>query len=350
MIAMGTPRSDPRPVDAALRAALRDHTPLPDGRLALPDLGVLAVTGPDARRFLQGYATCDMDALTPERCLRGAFCNQKGRVLTSFRAVTAEPDGADSVLLVMHAELVEPTREMLARYVVFSKAEVAVASWTVDGLTGAGALAAAAGTLGAEAPEPGAVVGATARLAHLPPGGAALYLRPAGAALPAELEALPVHGPDAWDVVAVARGLADASPATSLAHVPQALNLPETDAVSFTKGCYLGQEIVARLQYRGRARHRLFRLGTDGDGDGYGGPGARLRDARGADAGTVVAPVVAGAVAGRETLAVLRTDAEAPLRVVADDGRDGDGADGAAWRVLPLPYAIPQAEDAPTPE
>lgn len=343
------------PAARALRTALHGADPLPDASLVLGDLGVLAVSGPDAIRFLQGYATCDLNALAPDRSLRGAFCNQKGRVLSTFLALTAGSEDATTVLLVLHRELVEATRAMLARYAIFSKVELAADDRVVHGVTGTAALEAVAAALGAAVPAPGAVVGDTLRLLHLPQGQAGLLLRPAQADLPEAVAALPDPGEDAWTALAVARGIADVGPLTSLEHVPQALNLPETDGVSFTKGCYLGQEIVARLEYRGRAKQRLFRLGSSAPVPADAAPvGTRVIDAGGRDVGEVVSRVVPGADAPAEALAVLRADVREPLHLKGDDERnapapDGDG-ESAAWAVLPLPYAIPEAEDEPASE
>ena len=229
----------------------------------LRHLAVLAMRGRDAAKFLQGYLTCDVSALAPDHWLHGALCNLQGRMVGNFIV----SGGAEAVLMRLPAAVLEPVRQTLAKYAVFAKAKLAdeSAAWVGIGLMGRAVPAALAG-LGITVPD---TAGARVELDEgevLARGDARweLWLAPA-AALAAwqHLQGQLAAGDLAdWHGADIAAGLAWVQGSTSGEYLPQLLNLDRTDGVNFKKGCYLGQEIVTRLQHRGEAKRRTGRFGV----------------------------------------------------------------------------------------
>ena len=204
-------------------------------RCALPSRGFLCLSGKDALTFLQGYATCDLAALDHEpRALPGAICNIKGRMLTSFLVAR---EGED-LLLRMHRPLVALTLDFLAKYIVFSKASMRDASddWHCYGELG-----------GAERPAFALAQAEGALRISLGYGEEVWSQKP----LPADADEAP------WQAREVAEGMAWVQEATSERFLPQMFNYHNLGAVDFDKGCYLGQEVVARAQYRGQLKRQL---------------------------------------------------------------------------------------------
>ena len=203
----------------------------------LDHFGFLRVSGVDAVKFMQGYTTCDLDALDSASVQMGAICNLQGRMLTSFLVIS---EGAD-LILRMDRELVAATITFLSKYIVFSKAELADIS---DSL----------GCFGLIQPADNAVV-------EREP---ASYRISLGNRIECWLETAPDAAMETsnapWIEAEIEAGVAWVSPSTSESLLPQSLNYHNLDAIDFKKGCYLGQEIVARLHYRGEVKKRLHRL------------------------------------------------------------------------------------------
>lgn len=221
--------------------------------------GVLAVRGPDASKFLQGQLTCNLNYLSDTQSSLGARCNQKGRMQSSFRLVL---DG-DGCLLAMASELIETQLADLKKYAVFSKAKLSDESpqWARFGLTNGQAVLDA---LGLGLPEEdGAVVRAAGLIAVRVSNARAELWVPADQAdsLRQQLAAqLPQGDLNQWLLGQIRAGLGQVMPQTRELFIPQMLNLQAVGGVSFKKGCYTGQEIVARMQYLGKLKRRLYRL------------------------------------------------------------------------------------------
>jgi folate-binding protein YgfZ len=290
--------------------------------------GVLAVRGPDARAFLQGQLTCNLDYLKESHSL-GARCTPKGRMLSSFRIL---PEG-DGYLLAMAAELVQPQLDDLKKYAVFSKSRLSdeSAAWARFGLVDADAALAELGfSLAAEA---GALQRAEGILAlRLENRRAELWAPAAQAqALLGRLVALLAPaGINAWKLAQIRAGVGQVFGETREAFIPQMINLQAVGGVSFRKGCYTGQEIVARMQYLGKLKRRLQRLAGDAE---LPAPGSELfSPVHSTSVGEVV--LAASAESGIELLAVLQEDA-------VGDGRIHLGSsEGPALRLLDLPYSL----------
>lgn len=318
-------------------SAFTDNATVQQPELAdLSPLGLLRIEGPEAARFFQGYATCDLDEVAPDRALPGALCSREGRTIATFRIWGAP----DCLTLRLHRDLIVPVRDLLARFIVFSRAELVEPGDDVVGLglVGDGAEACVQDICGA-APAPGEVI------VSGPADAPWTAIRNRGARARFEIW-LPVQdAPSVWQQLAVRcspvpwsrwaahrirAGFIELSPRTAGEYVPQALNLQANGLVSFTKGCYLGQEVVARTQHLGKLKKRMYRFSIADMTEAPAlGSEVRAQDPEGKKAGEVVA---AACDEGRcELLAVIRNDmADQPLFV----GRH---------RLAPetLPYEVP---------
>ncbi|OOV91043.1 CAF17-like 4Fe-4S cluster assembly/insertion protein YgfZ [Pseudomonas sp. MF4836] len=292
--------------------------------------GILAVRGPDASKFLQGQLTCNLNYLSDTQSSLGARCTQKGRMQSSFRILLQ----GDGVLLAMAHELLEPQLADLKKYAVFSKAKLSdeSAQWVRFGLGDAGAALLSLGLeLGEEA---GNLVRNNDLIAvRVSPGRAELWA-PADQAdtLRGQLAAqLPEGKLNQWLLGQVRAGIGQVMPATRELFIPQMLNLQAIGGVSFKKGCYTGQEIVARMQYLGKLKRRLYRLCLPA-GD-LPEPGTPLfSPPHGSSIGEVV--IAARAEQQIELLAVLQAEA-------AEGGDIHLGTlEGPGLQLLDLPYQL----------
>ncbi|NJD31850.1 MAG: folate-binding protein YgfZ [Gammaproteobacteria bacterium] len=295
----------------------------------LPFLGVLRIGGPDAARFLQGQLTNDVRLLTDGRTQLAAYNTPQGRVIALLRLHQTD----DAIHALLPAELLDRVSSLLRRFVLRSKVELQVAADLQVGWIGTAALS------GAIDP---AAYDATRTMSAIPVT-AATHVVAFDYAPGRQVVAVP---PDAWRSMTglsssrarpgiqhewlaadIADGLPQVFAATSEQFVAQMLNLDLLDAISFTKGCYTGQEIVARTQNLGRIKRRTFRYHLDGGPQPL--PMAGLyRD------GTKVAEVVMSAPVGGgvHLLAVANLDArDRPLTL--DDGRIATPVN--------LPYDVP---------
>ena len=237
------------------------------GALRLEDWGVIAARGEEAAKFLHSQLTQDLALQTPQQARLAGYCSAKGRLLATL--VAFKP-AADEILLALPAELLAQTQKRLSMFVLRAKCKLSDASagqaggWAVWGLAGS----AAQQWLGEDAPQgPWSARskvlgdGRLAWVTRLPDAGSTagalprhLLLMPADAPPPA----LPALSAADWAALDVAAGLAWVRGATVEQFVPQMLNLELLGGVNFQKGCYPGQEIVARSQYRGTIKRRTF--------------------------------------------------------------------------------------------
>lgn len=221
--------------------------------------GVLAVRGSDAAKFLQGQLTCNLNYLSDTQASLGARCTQKGRMQSSFRILLQ----GDGVLLAMATELLEPQLADLKKYAVFSKSKLTdeSAAWVRFGVSDADQVLA---SLGLELPtETDSVVRSDDLIAiRVSPGRAELWAPAAQAEnLHSQLAAQLNKGElNQWLLGQIRAGIGQVMPQTRELFIPQMLNLQAVGGVSFKKGCYTGQEIVARMQYLGKLKRRLYRL------------------------------------------------------------------------------------------
>lgn len=244
------PDSEAQPTDQARIAPLSHY-------------GFLRVRGPDANTFLQGQTTADFRHVSTSEAQLGAYCTPKGRMLTSFLAAgAAEHD----VLLRMRRDLIDNSKAVLGKYAVFSKVELSDASneFVAIGVAGPQAAALVKLALNDTPTAKNAVVASEQGLAIQVDARGQRYelWLPANQALDQwrklSTQATAI-GSKTWDALAIDDGIADVCAATADALIPQMLNYDAIGAINFKKGCYTGQEVVARLHYRGTAKRRLYR-------------------------------------------------------------------------------------------
>lgn len=233
----------------------------------LDNESLLLVSGPDAATFLQGQLTCDVRAVDTGRAAPGAWCNAQGRVIADLMLVQS---AAEHYLLRLRAGIAAPTAERLAKYVVFSKASVNLLdNWRVLACWGEDAAEALRPLVGALPQQRFAVASSEgAYLVQVDEAGQAfeLYISPDATALASALPAkLEEQSADAWLALQIKAGLGRVEAATVEEFLPQMLNYDLCGMVSFQKGCYTGQEVIARLHYRGQAKRRTFRARAETD-------------------------------------------------------------------------------------
>jgi tRNA-modifying protein YgfZ len=294
------------------------------GVASLPHLGVIRAQGEEAARFLHGQLTQDFSLLGPGEARLAAFCNAKGRMLASFVAFKRAPD---DILLVCSRDILPAALKRLSMFVLRAKAKLtdASADFGVYGLAGDAIPAAARGT------SPWTLVSeGEARIVSLYPADGqarALWVAPASAGAPAG----PALDPALWAWSEVRSGIATLTTPVVEAFVPQMLNYESVGGVNFKKGCYPGQEVVARSQFRGTLKRRAFVAHAD----------AEL--ATGQEVFQAAEPEQpAGVVAQAAPSPAGGWDAIVSLQLSAAEAGDlhAGSATGAALRLQPLPYLL----------
>lgn len=294
----------------------------------LAHYGMLSCTGDEARAFLHAQLTSDVAGLGADAARRAGWCSAKGRLMATFLVIPHE----NGFLLQLSRDLAAPVAKRLGMFILRAKAKLADASseWTQLGLWGPSAAQQLAAL---ELQTPTADLG----VAH-GTGGIAVRLAAQrflvavpSARRPRALGALTREGDGAWALADIRAGQPTVVLATQDLFVPQMVNLERLGAVDFKKGCYPGQEVVARTQYRGVLKRRMVRARVAAPA----APAADVfaEDSPGQASGTVVnaAPLPEG---GSELLAVVQIsslESASALRLGAPDG--------PRLELLPLPSA-----------
>jgi tRNA-modifying protein YgfZ len=228
----------------------------PDG-----ELSVIRALGADAGSFLQGQLTQDVLLMKTDEARLAAWCSSKGRMLASFIVVKIS---AEEFLLILSRDLLVTTLKRLKMFVMRAKCELsdATASMSVQGLVGE-TMISATGTMNSIAPTAGSMSASGLKdskitvllpTVHL---GSASIPRALHLLMTVAPDAMPTQ-PDAWNSLEISSGIARLSAAVSEAFVPQMLNYESVGGVNFKKGCYPGQEVVARSQFRGTLKRRGY--------------------------------------------------------------------------------------------
>ena len=318
---------------AVERRLARDANVLVD----LAHFALIRASGPDRAVFLNGQLTNDISRVDAAHSQLSAWCSPKGRMLALFRVVRQH----ESFLLQLPASLGEDVIKRLRIYVLRSKvllenAEDALARFGVAGPDAATLLRNGLGTIPDDTNGVSVSDGILCTRLHgvqprfeifAPPDLASrLWTELRSAALPA--------GAAAWDWHDIMAGIPTVQPATSDAFVPQMANLDLVDGISFDKGCYTGQEIVARLHYRGRLKQRMYR--------------ARVREAELPVPGDrIFAPDMPGQSTGTVVIAAASPDDGYDLLAVIHSDSVAAGelhlykADGPQLTIESLPYHVP---------
>jgi folate-binding protein YgfZ len=252
---------------------------------------LIIVNGADALVFLQGQLTQDLERLAPGKGLPAAWCNAQGRVLMTLRVVRS----GDSFALAVHGDIVESAMSRLQMYRLRSKVEFSVAGpeWQIFASTMQENHVAAlrSETWSLTLPGDPSVTEFIVRRDEVNPDSA---------------DNLPILADDAWRAARISAGHVDISTANSALYTPHMLNLDRCGAISFEKGCYTGQEIVARTEHRGRSKRRTMCFLCDAPELAI---GDTLKDGDN-EIGTVVNAI------GKQCLAVVPLDiADQPLGI-----------------------------------
>ena len=255
----------PNDTDPHVRAAATEHAAAATACAAvpLPELGVIAVSGADAVAFLQAQLTNDVAHLGAAQMQLNGYCTAKGRLLATFH----QWRHGDDVMLRLPREILPAVMKRLSMFVLRAKVRLADVSdaWTTTGLLGAADLARRAGVELPATPWTGIAAG-DARIDRVPDAAGAdrfLLTAPARSPLPAWCADLPRLPSSAWWRSEVEAAVPTVFAATQEKFVPQMINLEVLGGVSFKKGCYPGQEIVARSQYLGKLKRRMQRAHVD---------------------------------------------------------------------------------------
>jgi folate-binding protein YgfZ len=295
------------------------------GAAALDHWGTLRARGEDAAGFLHGQLTSDFTSVGPADVRLAGFCSAKGRLQASFIAWTSA-DG--DVLLACSRSVLAATLKRLSMFVLRARCKLsdATAEFALRGLVGPAALAAANGLAPWQRRDADGIT--VIRLPDAAGLARAWRVAPAAAGSPSPTVSL-----DAWRWLEVQSGLPLIEAATVDAFVPQMLNLELLGGIDFKKGCYPGQEIVARSQYRGTIKRRMFLFDVDavataGQEVFHSGDPAQ-------PAGLVVNAAPRPGTDGSSALVEVKLAAlgEGSLHLAAPDG--------PALRQTPLPYALP---------
>ncbi|MBS0042918.1 tRNA-modifying protein YgfZ [Shewanella sp. M16] len=221
----------------------------------LSHLGLIKVVGEQGRSFIHGQVTTDISSLATDQWRWGAHCDPKGKMLASFRTFAIQ----DALFMLMPKDAIEVDLPQLQKYAVFSKATLSNASaeWTLLGVAGEQAsqfVNKHFGDIQQELTliENGAILKDAERFI--------LVLTPdAAAALVAQSE-LSVFDASAWQALEIAAGYPNLAASHASQYVPQMCNLQAVNGISFNKGCYMGQETIARMKYRGGNKRALYIL------------------------------------------------------------------------------------------
>ncbi len=274
-------------------------------------LGVLSVTGDEAETFLQGQVTADLRDMRVGEQRPAMHLNLKGRGLFSARILRS----GEGFQLVMARELLNDARQALIKFVLRARVSLEVDDDAV--------------VLRLAGPEtasrlariyPGAAIGDNALVVASSPEATQLWSTLAEDAVRG--------GPALADWLAIRAGDGQVFPGCEERFMPQELNYDLLDGVSFKKGCYVGQEVVARMHFKGKLKQRMRRLSWPAETAPA--PGTSLRDERDKAVADIVQAVVAGERC--QALAVIRHGYEAALHA------DGETLD---WRYETLSYDLP---------
>ncbi|AGA90719.1 folate-binding protein YgfZ [Thioflavicoccus mobilis 8321] len=246
-----------------------------DGRVAFPGppahancmlvdlshLGLIAVDGPDAREFLQGQLTNDVRELSDRHTQLSGYCSPKGRMLANFRLLRL----GETIFMQLPRDQIEATLKRLQMFVLRSRTRLRDASdeLVAIGIAGDEALTRIGSACGA-LPELDNGLTRIGELAILRiPGTPARFEALGPVAAVKDLwqrlaEGAGAAGAEHWRLLDIRAGLPTVFPETREAFVPQMTNMHLIDGVSFTKGCYTGQEVVARMQHLGKLKRRMY--------------------------------------------------------------------------------------------
>ncbi|MCK7549326.1 YgfZ/GcvT domain-containing protein [Marinobacter koreensis] len=292
---------------------------------------LVRISGPGTDKFLQGQFSQNLDDVTADRALRAAACTPKGRTYCLTRLARAGQD----VLMDLPTDLSESILTQLRKYLMLFRGTSmdAVQEGVVWGIIGSGIAETLAGSDLSKLQTPGDALSLdTGILIRLEPDDRATpryQFWQLGSEQPDWDDAPELTRAD-WRASEIAAGIPELDASSQEAYVPQMLNWQHLGGIHFKKGCYTGQEVIARMHFLGQLKKSLFRVATDNPVS----VGAAITGGD-RNAGDIISQVVFEN-GQAEQLAVIRHDATSgPLTV-----------DGQTLEILPLPYSVPERESA----
>tara|TARA_R100001377_G_scaffold78999_1_gene56988 strand:- start:1482 stop:2432 length:951 start_codon:yes stop_codon:yes gene_type:complete len=232
----------------------------------LNNFDLIAVSGDEANTFLQGQLSCNLSKLSAQQTLLGTYCDLKGRVISDMRVLLL----GQEILLLCQSGMGNALRKTLDKYIVFSKAKTAhkTAQFERYGLYGPDATKTVIELFGAAPQSAGEALCVEQACVYRLPDAQARYEVLVGIDNEALIERIQDLGVtddlEEWDLADIRQGIVHIHPDIQESYTPQLLNYDLTGHIDFKKGCYTGQEIVARMHYRGTAKKRLFRACVEG--------------------------------------------------------------------------------------
>lgn len=246
-----------------IEANLPDLTQLPATYLVnLSHYSAISLTGEEKSKYLQGQVTCDVTTSTEHTLLVGAHCNAKGKVFSAFRLINRN----SAHLLVQPKASIDSSIAELKKYGVFAKVDISQTDeLQFIALVGDDAVSLLKKQFSRTPDSLTPVVQSDSTTLVYLAGKQTRYLiidtEDVIESVLAQID-LPLYGNAVWNLLEISEGFVQLSSASSGEYVPQMLNLQAIHGISFTKGCYLGQETVARMQYLGKNKKALFSLTT----------------------------------------------------------------------------------------
>lgn len=232
----------------------------------LNNFDLIAVAGEDAAKFLQGQLTCDIDTVSATQSAQGAYCDINGRVIADMRVIAV-----DSRYFLLSARgMGYAIKKILEKYIVFSKASLIslTQSWERFGVYGPSATETVRGLFGAIPEQKNAVLQRSNCLVIRLPDAQPRYeilISSDNDDIREQLEDLGITDDlEEWELAEIRQGTVHITPDTQDSYTPQLLNYDTTGVINFKKGCFPGQEIVARMHYRAQAKKRLYRASVAG--------------------------------------------------------------------------------------
>lgn len=222
---------------------------------------ILCIEGADAETFLQGQTTCDVREVTHQQSRLGAICNPKGRALSSFRLIKWQ----DRYLMLLPTDLLPLILKRLRMFVLRAKVTLrdATEEWTVFGLSGSACPLFDTDSLNLPAHQ----IRTDAQSCRIRPTDTSdriLLITKTSEELAVcekiKAQGIPEADPSLWHLFDIQDGLPHLGHETQEMFVPQMINLDLLQGISFKKGCYTGQEIVARMHYLGNLKKRMYRF------------------------------------------------------------------------------------------
>jgi len=309
----------------------------------LSHLSIIEAKGEDCDDFLQGQLTNDIRLLTPAMGQLSSYCSPKGRMLALMRMFKS----GDSTFMLLPSEILEATLKRLTMFVMRSKVSMTDVSdqWVCFGISGANAKSALQQHI-SPLPEAGSDVtsqnGTTvlSLSSHQP-----RYIVITSADRAQEIwrslsTQFTISSKSQWDLLDIEVGLPNIVAATIEAFVPQMVNLHTLNGVNFKKGCYTGQEVIARMQYLGKLKRRMYHAHVETDGAPMAGDEIESpQSSSGQGAGRIVT-AAPGADGGYELLIVAEIES-------AESGTlHLKGDENAILTIIDLPYSVEATEQS----